>query len=345
MNNEIEQNQGNLEPETPSTLGAPEYQPEVADDTSPFDGNSDNPSNEFSFEDVVFGDNQSGTKEQPVETHNESQGVPQEPSQVTTKEEQVQTESNNPNDANRYEYWQSQAMKAQNELQSLQTQWGPVVQQATLNAQTAQPAPNVDTQPVQEEEFPEPPVKPTKPRSFSRTEAIEDSSSDSAKYLDEIDEWRDEIDDYTALKGDYQAAVMDEKLQSIENERAKSIESAKKRNAESQQMNKIHNHVTTKYGFDAEHAAKFVQWGARPENLSMDNLVQLYKIQNGQGTMETNGAVRPPSDNFQQVARAAEVKSPMGVMPAQTNTPQPKDPGSGLMEGLINYANKGNDIF
>ena len=341
MTNEMENtNEGN--PEVPSTLGAPEHQPEGIE--SPFEGNPEQ-SNEFSFEDVVFGDNQTGTKEAPVETHREA-GNPQNQEQVNAQEEQTQTESNvDPNDANRYQYWQSQAMKAQNELQNLQTQWGPVVQQATLNAQQAQAAPNATTQDVQEEQFPEPPVKPTKPRTFSRTEALEDPSSDSAKYLDEVDAWRDEIDDYNNLKSDYQAAVMEEKLANIENERARAMEIAKKQNAEREQLSKIHNHVTQKYGFDADTAAKFVKWGSRPENLSMDNLVQLYRIQNGQGTVENLGAVKPPSENFKQVARAAEVKSPMGVMPAQTNTPHPKDPGAGLMEGLINYANKSDDIF
>lgn len=347
--NELNQgeSQGNPEPQTPSTLGAPEHQPDVANDTGPFDGQPTESSNEFSFEDVVFGDNQTGTKEAPQETHVDAQGNPQNPeNQVNAQEGQAQAESNvDPNDANRYQYWQSQAMKAQNELQSIQKQWGPVVQQATLNAQQAQAAPNADTQPVQEEQFPEPPVKPTKPRSFSRADALEDPSSDSARYLDEVDEWRDDIDNYNTLKADYNAAVVEEKMQSLEDDRQKAIGIAKKRNAENQQKNQIHTHVTQKYQMSPEDAAKFVEWGSHPENLSMDNLVQLYKIQNGQGTVENNGKVQPPSDNFNQVARAAEVKSPMGVMPAQTNTPQPQNPASGLMDGLINYANKGEDIF
>ena len=340
-----DETQGNPEPQVPSTLGAPEHQPDAINDSSPFDGQKET-SQEFSFEDVVFGDNKTGSSEAPVETHSESPGnPPASNNQVNaTTEEQTQTESNNPNDANRYQYWQSQAMKAQNQLTQMQQQWGPIVQNATLNAQKAQNVPEAETQ-TQEESFPDPPVKPTKPRAFSRSEALEDPGSESARYLDEVDAWRDEIDDYNTLRADYNAAVIDEKMQSMEADRARALEAAKRRHQENNQKQQIHGMVQKNYGMTADDAAKFVQWGSHPENLSMDNLVQLYKIQNGQGTVENHGSVAPPSDNFEQVARAAEVKSPMGVVAGQTNTPQPKNPANGLMDGLINYANKGDDIF
>ena len=32
---------------------------------------------------------------------------------------------------------------------------------------------------------------------FNRQEAYEDSSSESARYLDEVDDWRDNMDEYT----------------------------------------------------------------------------------------------------------------------------------------------------
>ena len=88
-----------------------------------------------------------------------------------------------------------------------------------------------------------------------------------------------------------------------------------------------------------------MEWGNKPENLSMDNLVQLYKLQKGQGTVQNQGQVNPPSQNFQQVQRASQVPTPMGVVSGQTNTPQPKNPSDNLMDGLINYSDKGNDIF
>ena len=185
--------QGNPEPQTPSTLGAPEHQPEAVSNEGPFDGQAAEPSGEFSFEDVVFGDNQTGTTDSPVETHVDS-NVPEQPAQT---EEQPQTESNiDPNDANRYQYWQSQAMKAQNQLNTIQQQWGPIVQNATVNAQTAQANPEVQNETEAEgEAFPDAPAKPTKPRGFSRADALEDPVSDSARFLEELDSWRDDMDD------------------------------------------------------------------------------------------------------------------------------------------------------
>ena len=77
----------------------------------------------------------------------------------------------------------------------------------------------------------------------------------------------------------------------------------------------------------------------------MDNVVQLFRLQKGQGTSQVQGRVEPPSQDFQQVERASQVPSPMGVVSGQTNTPQSKNPSDGLMDGLINYANKDDSIF
>ena len=95
---------------------------------------------------------------------------------------------------------------------------------------------------------------------------------------------------------------------------------------------------------DAE-AREFLQWGNRPENLSMDNLVQLYRFQKGQGTTDRTGPVAPPSEDFNQVQRAQQVPSPMGVLSGQTSAPAaPKKPGDSLMDGLIGHTHK-SDVF
>jgi hypothetical protein len=341
-------NQGNPQesaPEVPKTLGAP-----VVDSSGPFDGNQDSQTSEnqeLSFEEVMFGENQSGTREAPQETHFDAPtGQPTQES-VQQTEAEAQTESNvDPNDANRYQYWQSQAMKAQNQIQQMQNEWGPVVAQAQQNAsmQQAQNMPNASDE-GDVEAFPDAPERPTKPRSFSRADALEDSNSESARYLEDMDAWRDEMDDYNSLKTDYNNALMQEKVEVIEEERKKNIENAKKQQAFQQQNQQIHQHVQQKYQLNAQDAAEFVQWGNHPENLSMDNLVQLFRLQKGLGTAETQGKVAPPSQNFQQVQRAAQVPSPMGVVSGQTNTPQPQNPSDGLMDGLINFSNKDGNIF
>ena len=57
---------------------------------------------------------------------------------------------------------------------------------------------------------------------------------------------------------------------------------------------------------------------SKPESLTMDNLVQLYRMQKGSGqTVQTQPT--GPSETFNQQARAQQVPSPMGVLPAQQN--------------------------
>ena len=197
----------------------------------------------------MFGDNQSGTSEAPKETHVDAppQGQPSQES-VQQTEANTQTGSNvDPNDANRYQYWQSQAMKAQNQIQQMQTQWGPVVAQAQQQAssQPAQDLPSASDE-GNVEAFPDAPERPTKPREFSRAEALEDSNSNSARYLEDVDAWREEMDDYNTLKSDYNSAVVQEKMETIDAERTKSLEEAKRRQAANQQNQQIHQHVQTK---------------------------------------------------------------------------------------------------
>jgi hypothetical protein len=98
------------------------------------------------------------------------------------------------NDDTRFEYWQSQASKRDNELKQAQEQLQQFQHQ--VNAQQSQQAMAPEQQ-VQEE-FPPPPEKPARPRSFNRQEAYEDSSSESARYLDEVETWRDNMDEYAA---------------------------------------------------------------------------------------------------------------------------------------------------
>ena len=333
------------QPQEPSTLGAPME----GDASSAFDGSTQETSNnEFSFEDVVFGDNQTGTKDMPQDTH-ENSVTPEQPEPVQ-EEQQNQTQSDN--DQVRYNYWQSEAQKAQNELKNLQQQWGPTINyisqnpQAVMgNMQTAHSGVPATEDPAQEtEEFPEPPERPTKPRGFSRTDALEDPQSDSARYMDDLDEWRDSMDEYNNLRSDYNAAVVTERMEAMEAEKQKQVEAARRAQANHKQQLEINAHVKTTYNMSDVEAQEFIQWGNRPENLSMDNLVQLYRLQKGQGVAE-QAQVKPPSENFNQVQRAQQVPSPMGVLSGQTSAPPaPKNPADSLMDGLIGHTHK-NDIF
>jgi len=141
-----------------------------------------------SLEEAVFGSSNDGSAsvESAFTTGNEGSeevAAPEtgQPAQETT---QPATETNTENDERRYQYWQSQADKLKNENAKLKES---MTQQPQAPVQPEAPA-----QP-QVEEFPPPPAKPQRPRNFSREEAYSDPSSESARYLDEHESWRDDI--------------------------------------------------------------------------------------------------------------------------------------------------------
>jgi len=81
------------------------------------------------------------------------------------------------NDERRYQYWQSQAAKKENEMKALQ-------QEVAAMKEASKQTPQTQAEPVVEE-FPPPPAAPKKPHRYSREEAWSDPSSESARYLDE----------------------------------------------------------------------------------------------------------------------------------------------------------------
>ena len=262
-------------------------------------------SSELSVDDIILGgidDTASafGTPDNNVETTVESQ----EPI-VDAK-----------NDDTRYEYWQSQAAKKDNELEQLKAQQQQMMamqQQMMQQPQApAQPEPEID-------KFPDAPTKPSKPRNFSREEAYSDSSSESARYLDEIEDWRDNMEEYKELKHQYDMAVIQEQLS---NERKARIEEVQRREAyakQQQELANVNNMVQTKYGLNPEEAQSFIKEMSSKDSLTMDNLVQLWRIKQGQNAPVSGNVQTTPSPTFQQTKRAQQVPSPMGTMPGTGN--------------------------
>ena len=181
----------------------------------------------FSFDDVIFGPEGERAPAQPpprtqeqvaadVNAQEEAQANPlqpvpaQEPAPVIPPPEinapvegQTQPDGSTyqaKNDDKRFEYWQSQAAKLQNQVTEMQTKM-PLIEHLESNPQMMpQQAPQQAPVQQQEEEFPPPPDKPLRPRSFSREAAYTDSTSESAAYLDDMEDWRDSMDEYNSLK-------------------------------------------------------------------------------------------------------------------------------------------------
>ena len=230
------------------------------------------------------------------------------------------------NDDTRYQYWQSQAAKKENELKQMQAQ---MQQQARMQQQYAQPQQQV------QEEFPAPPEKPVKPRNFNRQEAFEDASSESAKYLDDMDEWRDNIDEYRNLKEEYEGTLMEEQMQNYQLQQER-VRQAQIQQAQTQkQMQEVNNLAQGHYGMSPQEAQEFIQTMSDPSSITVDNLVQLYRLQKGKGggAPVNQGQPAQPSPQFQQAQRAQQVPQPMGVQPtAGQNTVSSEDQ---IMDNMI----------
>ena len=245
-----------------------------------------------------------------------------------TGQPEVSGEENQNNDDKRYQYWQSQADKYKNELDSIksQQQVQPPIQQQE----------NVQVQPEKtREEFPPPPPKPQRPRTFNREEAYSDSNSESARYLDELEGWRDDMDEYNSLQTQYQTAVMEEKIQSMENERIAEVKRQEAAQKRSRQETEIKEHVMGHYGMNANEAKDFMTKMSDPKSLNIDNLVQLYRMQQGGAQNQSTGNTASPSDAFQQVKKAQQVPSPMGVMPSGNSDIDGKSMEDKIMDTMI----------
>jgi len=263
-------------------------------------------SSELSVDDIILGN---------VDSTASAFGTP-ETETISENVEQAPVESKN--DDTRYEYWQSQAAKKDNELQELKTQQQQMLamqQQMMQQQQPVQPEKKV-------QEFPAAPERPKKPRNFSREEAYSDPSSESARFLDEQDEWRDNMEEYKELKHQYDIAVIQE---SLNKERDARVEEVKRREAYAKQQQEIatvSNEVQTKYGLNQEEAANFIKDMSSADSLTMDNLVQLWRIKQGQGAPVGTPVQPTPSPTFEQTKRAQQIPSPMGVMPSTGNQAQ-----------------------
>tara|TARA_R100001129_G_scaffold154804_1_gene117650 strand:- start:223 stop:612 length:390 start_codon:yes stop_codon:yes gene_type:complete len=81
------------------------------------------------------------------------------------------------------------------------------------------------------------------------------------------------------------------------------------------QASQIREHVMSNYKMTAPEAQDFINKMSNPKSVNIDNLVQLYRMQNSQTTQNAQ-----PSAEFTQYQNAQQIPSPMGVMPSgQTN--------------------------
>ena len=258
-------------------------------------------------DDVIFG----GDKGSVAEAFDDAEQVEQaiaEPESVPVGEPSVEVTPDN--DEVRFQYWQSQADKMRNERDQLQQQFNQVTTQKAT--QETQEEPEVEAEP----DFPAPPEKPQKPYNFSMDEAIADSSSESAKFVQSEQGWRDQMDEYKNLQFEYQMAMMQDEREKIRQERATDIQRRDAESKQAEQMNGIRSQIMDQYKVDSQVADDFVRVMSDPSSISLDNLWKLYASDKGYSSPQQSA--KQPSGEFKQVKRAQQIPPSMGVLPSQT---------------------------
>ena len=291
-----------------------------------------------SLEEAVFGaENNEGssnisdifTTGQESETNTApTEGQPEVSKEGSTS---IQPDSSD-NDTKRYQYWQSQADRYKNELDSMKT---PQEAQAPVAPQPVQEVPNQQT-----EAFPAPPERPQRPRAFSREEAYTDPSSESARYLDVKEDWDEQMVEYNSLRAQYNDALLQERFDKMENQRVEDIKRKEAVQAASKQKSEILSYVTGHHGMTSDEASDFLTKMSDPSSISIDNLVQLYRLQGSGNTAQANAPT--PSQTFQQTKNAQQVPSSMGVMPSGQSNADGRSMEDKMIDTMIGSFNEKN---
>ena len=258
-------------------------------------------------DDVIFGGEKGAVADAFEGTEDVEQAIA-EPESVPQQEANVEVPQEN--DEVRYQYWQSQADKMKNERDQLQQQFNHLATQQTP-AQT-EPEPEAEPEP----DFPDPPEKPQKPYNFSMDEALGDPSSESAKFVQQEQGWRDQMDEYKNLQFEYQMAMMQDEREKLRTDRQNDIQRREAETAQIEQMNGVKQQIMNQYKVDPQVADDFVRVMSDPTSINLDNLWKLYASDKGYSSPQQ--PANAPSGEFQQVKRAQQIPPSMGVMPSQT---------------------------
>jgi len=236
------------------------------------------------------------------------------------------------NEEVRFQYWQSEADKANNENDRLK-QTVEILQDTLKNPNTQSGVqPEVEASEPEPEPFRDAPEKPTRPTSFNRAEAIDDPNSPSAQYMDQMDRYSDEKDTWNSERVTHEADLLRQERESIQDEQRRQKEAYAQQQRQGEEMNAISQQIKQQYGANDSEIADFVEKMSSPESLNVDNLWRLYQMDKGQVPAQP---VTQPSPTFNQIQRAQSVPQPMGVQSAANPAQHTKKAEDIIMDDLI----------
>ena len=238
---------------------------------------------------------------------------------IESEPSDVQSEEVPKSDNDSYKYWQSQADKRAAEVDLLKSQVTEL-----MKAQTSTPA----EEPKEETPSIERPVKPRKPADYDHSEALADPESASGKYLGKQEQYLDNLATY---------------METVEVQRSNAMQKQMEEQQVQLRNQKLVNDLQTHYGYDGQQAADFIDKMSKPDSLSLDNLVKLHKL--GQGNTSTQLSQVTPEAKQKQLTMSQRqeklsIPTPIGVQPG-ANVQSSKSVEDQMMDSMIgNYKKK-----
>lgn len=171
----------------------------------------------------------------------------------------------NKEDHNRFEYWQSQYDKAQGENMKLRQELTQVAQAVqSMQAQNSQPSNGQPTGVPNQEASLQKPVRPQRPHTYNEVDAFNDPESESFKYRQSLDEYRDGVIDYY----DRRDQVMEQEVM-------------RQQQQFQQQRNDVEarQYMMNNVGWDEQKTAGFMEWARNPQNVTFEHLAKIYEQQ------------------------------------------------------------------
>jgi hypothetical protein len=287
--------------------------------------------------DAIFGsqsdaafDDDDGWEEDTGDTSEQQQSLPE----TQAQEQETVQEQHTDNDAVRYQYWQAEAQKKENELAKMRAETEYYKRLAELQEQGSEPEPQ-DAKPAR---FPDPPSAPKAPIGYSPEEALSNPQSPSAQYVADYQQWQQNMFEYSNLKTQYLEAVLEEKFQELEQEKAQAREDYERKRQYDAQISSVRSEVMQKFGVDERVADDFISKMNDPQSLTIENLYALYNAVYNKGAQAT----KKPTDTFQQSKVANQFGPAFNNLPPGISTTG-KSQEDQIFDALVEMDTKGRD--
>lgn len=285
-------------------------------------------------------------------------GFESENREVTSEEEPTQpvADESASKDADSYKYWQSQADKRTSELNKVMETLGvenpndldaklnklknlePISEHILNNPEilssvkqdlsNGQAIGNPQENQVQPLKKPEMPKKPT---NYDADDALADPTSESYKYREALDSYRDEMLLFQDARFEQMAQQQMAQQEAMQQE---------------QDLQNVRKQLTSDYEMSSDDADKFIQTMSDPQSINMDNLVALFKMQNGTQDVQAPApasvdGIDPKMQEMMSERQRLATPSPVTAAKGEANTSTSSDEDN-IIENMIGNYKRNN---